>query len=98
MRTAFVPNEFDDENHLRNRLHQFVDTGGVELKQRWRKLYDGIIDVNYLPDTIDFVNSWQSAFEAVSALPWNLRRTSNSVATNRRSSQIGSQVSRFTKR
>lgn len=41
-----------------------------ELQQRWWNLYDGIIDVNYLPDTIEFVSRWQSVFEAVSALPW----------------------------
>ncbi len=42
-----------------------------ELEQRWRNLYDGIIDVNYLPDSIAFVDRWQRAFAEVSAIEWN---------------------------
>lgn len=42
-----------------------------ELRQRWQNLYDGIIDVNYLPGSIPFVDRWQGAFAEVSAIEWN---------------------------
>ncbi len=41
-----------------------------ELRQRWRNLYDGFIDVNGLPDHIAFVKRWKSAFTEISAMRW----------------------------